>query len=204
MCHWLRRLDFIKGEFGSFAGDLRVKIRECHADEPDPLWRRENRPDQVEGDLMQFVAGCDCCFHRSATGGNLEVSPFDFHGDGSAARVRLLAPPPDIICHFDHARFDPSGVGKVLRKGPPGRSSPIPTTFARGRAEPVDHLDPARFRSTSSLTCRSALARRLGFGSLDLRPSRCRGRASWLLSLDPRHGTSQPAGSPRRLQLRLA
>ena len=64
--------------------DLRAKIRECHADEPDALRRRENRPDQVEGDLMQFVPGCDCCFHRSATGGNLEVSPFDFHGDGSA------------------------------------------------------------------------------------------------------------------------
>jgi hypothetical protein len=49
-------------------------------------------------------------------GWKLEVSPFDFHGDRSAARVRFVAPPPDIICHLDHARFDPSGIGKVPGK----------------------------------------------------------------------------------------
>jgi impB/mucB/samB family len=45
-------------------------------------------------------------FHRSATSGQLKVGPFDLHRHGPTARIRLLAPGPDIVGHGNHSRFD--------------------------------------------------------------------------------------------------
>ena len=81
------------------------------------LWGAEDRADQVKSDFTQPVPGFDGCFHRSAAGGYLKVSPFDLHRDGPTARIRSLAPSPDLVGHRDHARFDPSRIGKVLGEG---------------------------------------------------------------------------------------
>ena len=43
---------------------------------------------------MQLVPCSDRRFDRSAAGGYLEVRPFDFHRDGSAATIRFLTPSP--------------------------------------------------------------------------------------------------------------
>ena len=56
-------------------------------------------------------------FPASASGGDLKVGPFDLHRDGPTARIRSLAPGPDLVGHRDHARFDPSRIGEVLREG---------------------------------------------------------------------------------------
>src|SRR5262249_41974901 len=54
---------FTKGEFGSFAGVLRPKVRNRYADESDALGWREDGPDQAEGDLVQPVLGFNARFH---------------------------------------------------------------------------------------------------------------------------------------------
>ena len=65
---------------------------------------------------MQFLLRLDRHFHRPASGRNLKVGPFDFHGDRSAASVRFLAPGPDIVSHRDHAGLDLNGIYQVLRE----------------------------------------------------------------------------------------
>ena len=56
-------------------------------------------------------------FYRSAAGGYLEVSPFDFHCDSPAETIGFLAPSPNIVGHCDHPHFDPSGIEQILREG---------------------------------------------------------------------------------------
>jgi hypothetical protein len=50
-------LRFTKWELGSFAGVLQPKVRDRYAHESDAYSRREDRPDQDKGDLMQLVPG---------------------------------------------------------------------------------------------------------------------------------------------------
>ena len=57
-----------KREFSSFAGVLRPKVRQRHADESDAFGRREDRADEVKSHFTQPVPGFDGCFHRSAAG----------------------------------------------------------------------------------------------------------------------------------------
>ena len=59
----VRDSPFTKREFGSFAGVLRPKVRDRYADESDALGRREDGPDQAEGDLVQPVPGFNARFH---------------------------------------------------------------------------------------------------------------------------------------------
>ena len=65
---------------------------------------------------MKLLPGLNRHLHRPAACRNLKVRPFDFHGDRSAARVRFLAPGPDIVCHRDHAGLDLNGINQVLRE----------------------------------------------------------------------------------------
>ena len=112
----IRQLRFTKREFSRFAGGLRSKVRERHADESNAFRRREHGPDQVQGDLMQLLPRLDRHFHRPAASGYLKVGPFDLHRDGPATRVRFLAPSPDIIGHRDHTGLDLNGISPVLRE----------------------------------------------------------------------------------------
>ena len=61
-----RHLHFTKREFSYFAGDLRSKVRQRHADGSNAFRGREHGPDQIQGDLMQLLPGLDRHFHRSA------------------------------------------------------------------------------------------------------------------------------------------
>jgi hypothetical protein len=80
-----------KGEFHRFAAGSRLKVRERHANEPNPFGRREYGPDQVSGDLMKLLSRLDGHFHRPAASGYLKVGPFDLHRDCPATGVRFLA-----------------------------------------------------------------------------------------------------------------
>src|SRR5271170_1172920 len=111
-----RQLHFTKREFSYFAGDLRSKVRERHADEPNAFRGREHGPDQVQGDLMQLLPRLDRHFHRPAASGYLKVGPFDLHRERPATRVRFLAPSPDIIGHRDYTGLDLNGISLVLRE----------------------------------------------------------------------------------------
>jgi hypothetical protein len=67
----------------------------------------------------------------------LKVGPFDLHRDGPTARVRFLAPGPDIVGHRNHSRLDLNGIGQVLWK------SRQPLAVSSGRGEnPGTTLDP--------------------------------------------------------------
>jgi hypothetical protein len=108
---------FTKPNFGSFAAILPPKVRDRYADESDALERGEDRPDQAEDDLTQLIPGFNARFQRSAAGRYLKVRPFDFHRHCSTARIRFLAPNPDLVGHRNHARFDPGRIGEVFREG---------------------------------------------------------------------------------------
>jgi hypothetical protein len=49
-----------KREFDWFDNGLRLNLRKRHADESNAFRRREHRPDEVECQLMQFLARLDC------------------------------------------------------------------------------------------------------------------------------------------------
>ena len=66
---------------------------------------------------MQLRPRLNRRLYRSAAGGYLEVSPFDFHCNGPTETIRLLAPAPNIVGHCDHTRFDPGGIKQILREG---------------------------------------------------------------------------------------
>ena len=113
------------------------KFREGHSNESNALRRREHGTDQVEGDCMQPMPCLDRRFHRSAPSRQLKVGPFDLHRDGPTARVRFLAPGPDIVGHRNHSRLDLNGIGQVLWK------SRQPLAASSGRGEnPGTTLDP--------------------------------------------------------------
>ena len=103
-----------KRKLSCFAVGLRLKVGERHADESNALGRWEYRSDQAERDMMQVLPRLNRHLHRPASGRNLKVGPFDFHGDCSAASVRFLAPGPDIVSHCDHAGLDLSTIDQVL------------------------------------------------------------------------------------------
>ena len=55
-------LDFLKREFPLPARLGRTKVRQRHADQPDPFRGWKDGPDQAEGDFMQPLPGFDRAF----------------------------------------------------------------------------------------------------------------------------------------------
>ncbi len=112
------RRDYIsrKGSSAASLPDCDRKFERVTPTSSNAFRRREYRPDQIEGDLMQLLPRLDRHLHRPATSGYFKVGPFDLHRDGPAMSVRFLAPGPDIVSHRDHAGLDLNGIYQVLRE----------------------------------------------------------------------------------------
>ena len=61
---------------------------------------------QAETDFVKELARYHGPRKRARARNSAKVGVFDFHGDGQAEALVLLAPGPDIIGHLQHAGLD--------------------------------------------------------------------------------------------------